>query len=54
MDNHTYIVVDKQTQVGVWEFYNPQIVGLINTDRYYVLTALDYLGMINRRLKAKG
>ena len=49
--NHTYIVVDRKTGKAIWEFFDPSIISKINTKRYKVLTAYDYLCALNKRIQ---
>lgn len=60
MDNGKYIscnswmIVSRETHKAVYEFYNPRIIDIVNYDKYYVLTAEEYLGRFNSGHSSKG
>ena len=43
----SWIIVDKATGKPVWELYNAHNVARVNTDKYQVYTAQQWLGSIN-------
>jgi len=49
--NHTYIVIDKQTDKAVTELFSKSLADQINTEKYYVITAYDYLCRLNKQMK---
>jgi len=49
--NHTYIVLDKTNNKPITELFNKDLAGRVNTNKYYVMTAYDYLSRLNKRLK---
>jgi len=49
--NHTYIVIDKLTDKAVTELFSKSLADQINTEKYYVMTAYDYLCRLNKQMK---
>jgi len=49
--NHTYIVIDKQTDKAVTELFSKSLADQVNTKKYYVMTAYDYLCRLNKQMK---
>lgn len=54
MRNHTYIIVEKSTGNAVMEFFSASIIPHINEARYEVMTAMEYLGGLNQKIKENG
>ena len=48
---HTYIVLDKQTDQAVTELFSKSLADQVNTEKYYVMTAYDYLCRLNKQMK---
>lgn len=48
-ERNSYIVVDKQTGKAVFEFWNKEIMSCINTDKYEIMTAAQYLPTLNNK-----
>lgn len=46
---HTYMVVSRETGLAVLEFFNPRLARHINTAKYVVMTAAEYLPTLNKR-----
>jgi len=51
MKTASWIIVNKQTGAAVFETFNPAMAQAINTAKYAVLPALQYLQQLNRQLK---
>jgi hypothetical protein len=49
--SNSWVIVDRKTNKGVWEFYSESIIQKINTEKYYVLRSDDYLSMVNKRIR---
>ena len=49
--NHTYIVIDKETDRAVTELFSKALADRVNTEKYYVMTAYDYLCRLNKQMK---
>lgn len=47
----SFIAVCRETRIGVYEFYNPAIIPLINHEKYEVMDALRYLQELNRSIR---
>lgn len=47
----SFVAVDSSNGRGVWEFYNPRNIESINFAKYVVMTAYDYLVMVNKKQK---
>ena len=45
----SWVVVDKETGVGVLEFYGKALPKLKEPDRYEIIPILEYLQSINRK-----
>jgi len=48
---HTYIVLDKETDQAVTELFSKSLADQVNTEKYYVMTAYDYLCRLNKQMK---
>jgi hypothetical protein len=49
--NHSYIILDKTTHKAVTELFNKDLASRVNTEKYYVMTAYDYLCKLNKQIK---
>jgi hypothetical protein len=49
--NHTYIVIDKETDKAVTELFSKALADQVNTEKYYVMTTYDYLCRLNKQMK---
>lgn len=49
----SYMVVNKETEIAVLEFYNPNFIEKINTKKYKAVTTLYYLQNLNKQLKSQ-
>ena len=47
----SWVIVDKQTGLAIMETSNVAIIGKINTSKYRALTAMTYLGTVNKSIK---
>ncbi|MEM6737429.1 MAG: hypothetical protein AAF620_15315 [Bacteroidota bacterium] len=47
----SWIIVDKKTKVAIVELFTENLIYKINTDKYEVLTAFDYLVSLNDKNK---
>ncbi len=47
----SWIIVSKDTGKAVFETFDRHIADRINTQKYTVLTAMQYLGALNKSLK---
>lgn len=52
MLSNSWIIVSKATGQSVCETWLSAVVDAVNTDRYVVLTAHDYLVRLNKAIKA--
>jgi intergrase/recombinase len=50
----SWIIVRKGTLDSVAEFFDRATVERVNGERYDALTALDYLGRLNRQIRDAG
>ena len=50
----SWVIVDRKTNKAVLETYNPKVVRAINKAKYTVVPILQYLGDLNRAIKANG
>lgn len=50
----SWIIVSRDTGASVFETFNRSTAERVNQDRYEVLTAADYLGRFNARIRAEG
>ena len=48
--NHSYIITDKKGN-AVFETFNKKVADKVNTDKYTVQTAYDYLCALNEKIK---
>lgn len=51
---NSWIIVSRETDKPVLEIYLKSIADKVNTEKYEVLTAHDYLCRLNESLKVKG
>jgi hypothetical protein len=51
MRAHTYVAVSKDTGLAAIEFFNPNLARHINSKRYVVMTAAEYLPTLNKRIR---
>lgn len=49
--NHSYIITDKKGAV-VFETWSKTVADKVNTDKYIVQTAYDYLCALNEKIKS--
>ena len=47
MHNNTYMIIDRQTQVAVFEFFDAAKLPQVNRSKYIVRTAYAYLCRLN-------
>ena len=47
MHNNTYMIIDRQTQVAVFEFFDAAKLPQVNRSKYTVRTAYAYLCRLN-------
>lgn len=47
----SYIVLDKETDQVVTELFNKHLASKVNIEKYYVMTAYDYLCRLNKQMK---
>ena len=50
---NSWVIINRETMTPVLEFFNPQLVALVNTNKYEVMTTLEWLQMFNASVKAK-
>jgi hypothetical protein len=43
----SWVIVSRETGVGVYEFFNEALIAKVNTDKYHVMPILEYLYHIN-------
>lgn len=48
----SYIIVESSTGRAIFETFSPTLAARVNTARYRVMAAGDYLGELNRRLRS--
>ena len=49
--SHSYIVLDKTNNKPITELFNKDLASRVNTNKYYVITAYDYLCKLNKQIK---
>lgn len=50
---NSWVILNRETMQPVMEFFNPQLVALVNLNKYEVMTTLEWLQMFNASVKAK-
>jgi hypothetical protein len=51
MRKHTWIILETATGRAVTEVFNEKLLEYLNTEKYHAVTALEYLGGLNRKIK---
>lgn len=46
----SYVITDKSTGLGVYEFYDTRLIPHINIKKYDVLPIYDYLARLNKAI----
>ena len=47
---HTYILIDRESQQAVYEFFNATLLPYVNRQRYAVRTTMAYLCALRRKV----
>ena len=53
MKCNSYMIVNIEIGIAVFEFYNPALIERVNAAKYRVMTAHDYLCEFNKRIKSE-
>lgn len=48
---HSWIIVNRSTGEAILETFSEKVTKAINTKKYQVMTAYDYLCQLNKRIK---
>jgi hypothetical protein len=51
-NNHSYVVVELATGDAVMEFFSAELTKHINTNKYKIMTAYEYLCELNTKLQS--
>ena len=45
----SWVIICKKTNIPIWETYSKKIADKVNTKKYFVLSALDWLNSLNHK-----
>ena len=54
MKTASWVIREKASKRVLFETFNPKLVQQVNTVRYEVVPILEYLGELNRKIRANG